>query len=162
MPNYCTDEFMNRLGYLLGEKRFLEEKEIVDTILKNNFDEISVMDISAQSEMTDTEKRLLYSYYIIQQHIPYVNRLQHVRGMKQSMLAKQALTDPSIKIDGSLRSYANRKGELVYYAMAMEQYQDWDQYCRACYDESFEDHALQATTIYGDKRKSLKRSQRHI
>lgn len=162
MPYYCTDEFISRLKELLGEERFLEEKEIANAIIKNNYDEISVLDISQQTEMTNTEKRVLYSYYVIQQHIPYMSRVQHVRGMKQSTLANQTLTDSNLQNDESLRSYANRKGELVYYAMAMEQYQDWNQYCRSCYDESFEDHVLQATANYGNKQKSLKRSERHI
>ena len=111
------------------------------------------MDISWQTEMTDIEKRLLLSYYMIQEHIPYVDRVLHVRGLKQNNQENSFTT---------LRNYSNRKGELVYYAMAMEQYQDWDQYCRACYDESFEDHVLQATFSDGSKRKSLKRSERHI
>lgn len=153
MPYYSTDEFINRLKILLGQERFAEELEIVNTILKNHFDEISVVDISWQTEMTDIEKRLLLSYYMIQEHIPYVDRVLHVRGLKQSNQENSFTT---------LRNYSNRKGELVYYAMAMEQYQDWDQYCRACYDESFEDHVLQATSSDGSKRKSLKRSERHI
>lgn len=153
MPYYSTDEFINRLKILLGHEGFTEELEIVNTILKNHFDEISVVDISWQTEMTDIEKRLLLSYYMIQEHISYVDRVLHVRGLKQNNQENSFTT---------FRNYSNRKGELVYYAMAMEQYQDWDQYCRACYDESFEDHVLQATSSDGNKRKSLKRSERHI
>ncbi len=153
MPYYSTDEFINRLKILLGQEGFTEELEIVNTILKNHFDEISVVDISWQTEMTDIEKRLLLSYYMIQEHISYVDRVLHVRGLKQNNQENSFTT---------FRNYSNRKGELVYYAMAMEQYQDWDQYCRACYDESFEDHVLQATSSDGNKRKSLKRSERHI
>ena len=160
MLNYCTSEFLDRIKLLL-EEHYDEEKEILQQLLKLNYNEISIVDITGQAEMTDSEKNILYSYYTMNCHLDYLKRAQHVRGMKQMTNKLNKFHSISNISDTEACSSDNRGGKLFYYAMAMGQYQNWNDYCRDCYNESFEDHVLQATSRQYNPVKTLKRMNKY-